>query len=353
MREIIQRYLQGGIGTVVSILRHVVVLTILIMIGGCGSPPNEHVKKSFFRIATSIEITIVQKGNSSLAPLWKSVDSLLIDWERRFSSESSSSEIGRLNGRTDSIVPVSPQLAEIVRTGLRYGDSLNGAFDITVLPLKQLYGLFDNSKAQVVPSPQQIQTALNDIDYHKVHCADSENVIHFRNSNAQLDLGGLTKGFAIAELGRLLDRNGLNNYLVVAGGDVLIRGKRKDNTPWRVGIKHPRKPQSLLASLALNSGAIVTSGDYEHFWIKDGLRYHHIFDTKTGTCCRKNQSVTIWGSDPIEVDILSTGLFCFEGDSIIKYIDERARLECVVVDSSGLVHVSEGWKNKIEWIESP
>jgi thiamine biosynthesis lipoprotein len=91
----------------------------------------------------------------------------------------------------------------------------------------------------------------------------------------------------------------------------------------------------------------VTSGDYERFRIIDGKRYHHIFNSHTGYSCTGNQSVTVYGPDPVSVDILSTGLFCRDALEIIDFINMRSSFECMVIDSTGKILISEGWKDRV------
>jgi thiamine biosynthesis lipoprotein len=114
-----------------------------------------------------------------------------------------------------------------------------------------------------------------------------------------------------------------------------------------VGIQKPRGG-GVLGAVEIDSGSIVTSGDYERFRIVDGVRYHHIFNSKTGYSCPTNQSVTVWGPDPVEADIMTTGLFCRSASEILEFINARSRLECLVVDSSGQIFISNGWKSRVE-----
>jgi thiamine biosynthesis lipoprotein len=133
---------------------------------------------------------------------------------------------------------------------------------------------------------------------------------------------------------------GVKNFLIAAGGDILVSGRKRDGTPWRVGVRHPSNGSELITTLPLERGVLVTSGDYERYRIVDGVRYHHIFNPSTGYSCNQNQSVTIWANDPVQGDILSTGLFCRNAHDIIAYARERDGIECIVVDSAGEIHVS-------------
>jgi len=138
--------------------------------------------------------------------------------------------------------------------------------------------------------------------------------------------------------------------LVVAGGDIVASGKRKNGEDWIIALRHPRNRSKYLATFKLNNQSVVTSGDYERYKIVQGERYHHIFNPKTGYSCGENQSVTILAPDPIVADILSTGLFCLPADSILAYVESRSGLEGLIVNAAGEVYISTSWKSEVKLI---
>lgn len=307
---------------------------------------------------TIVELTLVldepvkrfpfQKVKASKSDMiFNEVDSLLKDFEVRFSQNSPNSEILELNKRSSDTVKVSTELYNMLLLGKAYGDTLNGDFDITLLPLKELWGFGKGEGRKEKPADDEIQAALKKVDYKNLQLGYSNTVI-FKNKNTFVDCGGIAKGVAIEEMGKLLNRLGVNNYLIAAGGDILGIGKRVDKTSWRLGIKHPRGNDKPLAIFSLDSGSVVTSGDYERYVEYDGKKYHHLFDTKTGYSSDNNMSVTIYAKSPAIADILSTGLFSREAKDIISFIESRNGLECVVVDVDGKVYISNGWIEKVK-----
>ncbi len=328
------------------------ILTLCLLLcffgAGCKIKP-ELAKKKYFRMDTITEVTLVVKDKKQIQQCWNSIDSLLKNWEDRFSVEGSLSEVRNLNERKKNIMPVSSQLRDMLRTAINYGDTLDGGFDLTILPIKQLWGLGENStEKQPLPSAQQVQSALEKVDYTKVKIVNDS--VYFSSEETQIDVGGIAKGYVLREIRNLLDRYGVENYLVSAGGDIIANGKRIDGKPWKVGIQHPRN-QGILGSVELDSGSIVTSGDYERCRIIEGKRYHHLFDTRTGYCGQQNQSLTIYGPDPVEADIMSTGLFSRPAEQIIEFVNTRPRFECLVVDSCGKVFKSNGWFTRVTIFE--
>jgi thiamine biosynthesis lipoprotein len=308
-------------------------------------------KRTFFRMDTVVEVTVVAPHGRGPENVWRRTDSLLTDWEERFSQDSRRSELRALNHRTTKTVAVSSALARMIRLGRAYGDTTAGYFDITILPVKEVWGFGEIDTAKRIPTAGELTAALSRVGYRSLSVDDSSQTVSIDRGETVVDVGGIAKGCALREIDLMLRGMGFRNYLVSAGGDIVSRGRRRDGMPWKIGIQHPRDPDRLLASFSLDSGSVVTSGDYERFWIHDGVRYHHIFNPFTGRSCTGNQSVTIWSMDPVEADILSTGLFCRTAADIISFVEARPRLECLVVDSSGNTFVSSGWQGKIRLIE--
>lgn len=317
------------------------------VVTGCGKE-LQRFKQTFFRMDTVTEVTVVLPKGSSVKPLWRSIDSLLLDWEERFSVSGGKSEVRALNRRTARAMPVGRRLAAMIAFALRYGDSLDGGFDLTILPVKEVWGFGEGaSDGMPLPTADRVDSALACVSYKNVRLNAAGDSVFFSSPSARIDVGGIAKGFVLHETAVLLDKLGIADYLVVAGGDVVGKGRRPDGGPWRVGIQHPRIPDGLLGTMPLESGSVVTSGDYERFRIVEGKRYHHIFNSRTGRSCLVNRSVTVQGFDPIEADVLSTGLFCRSAGEIISYINARPRFECVVVDSTGRVFTSKGWRGEM------
>ena len=331
--------------------RHTLLLIIIcisaIIFISCSR--DVHHKRIFFRMNTVSEITVSVPSGFNVKPVWESVDSLLAESEKRFSVTGVNSEIRILNERGDlTALPISRPLGEMLSAGLAYGDTLDGAFDITVLPLKNLWGFGEESgEDEPLPDSVQIIETAKLVDYKKIRVNHAKDSVFFESPLTRIDVGGIAKGYVIRQIYDLLKSKGIENFLVVAGGDIIGSGRKSDGTPWLIGVRHPREHSKLLATVELDSGSIVTSGDYERFRIVDGKRYHHIFDPSTGYSCNQNQSLTIWAPDPLRADVYSTGLFCRSAGEILEFVHARDDLECIIVDSAGEVHISQGWKNSV------
>ncbi len=325
----------------------------LILTVSCTNHSEIIFKHTFYRMDTIIEVVLTSQKSFRQDPVWLSIDSILKDWEERFSISNGKSEIKRINERTSDTVPISNDLGEMIQFALNYGDSLSGSFDFTILPLKEVWGLSEDSPENApVPTKQQIDSACSSVDYRKVSISSTHDTLFFSSPLTKIDIGGVAKAFAMKRVETLLEKCGINSYLVNAGGDIIGRGKKPDGSSWTIGIQNPRESDKVLATFHLDKGSVFTSGDYERFRMINGKRVHHIFNPHTGFSCTGNQSVTIYGSDPVENKFLSTGLFCRSADSIVAFVNKSSEVACLVVDSAGKVYISNRWKGKIKLVES-
>jgi FAD:protein FMN transferase len=329
------------------VTRNIVCFTafLLCIAASCKNTPK-YFKHTFFRMDTFVEITIpLSDINRQTIPatdvLIAHVDSMLTEWEERFSANRVNSEVKKINQRLRDTVAISNDLADMIGIAKAYGDSLNGGFDLTILPLKDLWHLSEDSEDTFTyppPGQLQIDSVLVNVDYRKVSLSVSGDSLYFANRNVKIDVGGVAKGFVLNRIVAYLVEKGFTNYLVNGGGDIIGNGVRADGKPWMIGIQHPRKSDSLLTAFSLERHSVFTSGDYERFRIINGQRVHHLFNPHTGYSATNNQSVSIYGNDPLQNKFLSTGLFSTPADSIIAYVKERPEIACLVVDSSGKIY---------------
>lgn len=331
-------------------------LFLLLLIGlfsSCGF--KEPVKRRFFRMDTVTDIIIYDgkygfQGNH-VNRVIAQIDSLLLDWDNRFSAEKSGSEVFEINNRTSDTVSVSPELYDMVDVAQWYAGKLNGAFDITVLPLKQFWNPGCSDCSEPDPASDSIRPVVDSIvaiiGFEGVTLLD-QNRVAFSHRELKIDLGGIAKGRVIRELRDFLVKRGMTDFLISAGGDILVHGKKPDNSAFRVGVQHPRG-DSLAALFEMSDGAVVTSGDYERYRIAgSGTRVHHLFDSETGYPSMYNSSVTVTGEDPVDVDILSTALFTWQSDSAIAYIESKGGFECMIITQDGKKMYSSGFKNQLK-----
>ncbi len=221
----------------------------------------------------------------------------------------------------------SPAVLDLYQTSLKVHQDSGGCFDITVAPLSRVWGFFN--KSYYVPAPEVIKSTLIHIGMKKIKIENRSLVLL---PEMGLDWGGIAKGYAIDLASQSLIELGISNGFINAGGDLYCWGINPEDELWQIGVKHPRK-DGILGVLELSQLGAATSGDYQRYFERDGVRYHHIFNPKTGYPAQGKQSVTVIGPETVLCDALSTAIFVSqEPEKILeKYPDYGA----VIVGSDG------------------
>ncbi len=221
----------------------------------------------------------------------------------------------------------SPMVIELFNKAKNIYEISNGTFDLTVAPLSRLWGF--RSGQHEVPGKEKIEAILPLIDMRQVSLERHQLVVP---PGVELDWGGIAKGYGIGLAYQSLKDSGISGGFLNAGGDLYCWGLNPEGKPWRIGIKHPRK-SGFLGILFLTDSAAATTGDYQRFFIKDGIRYHHVFDPRNGYPARGKQSVTVIGPDPTLCDALSTALFISKApQEIINHFPDYG---AIIVDETG------------------
>ena len=251
------------------------------------------------------------------------------------------SELSKLNrDAAFKTVTVSAELFQLIETSLAYSKRTEGAFDITFSSLGYLY----NYREGIHPSAEESQRLSASINYKSLVLTPNTQSIRYLDPNTKIDLGGIAKGHAVDQCIRILQALGIKNAFVSAGGDSRVIGRKKDRL-WYIGVKHPREGSKLIVNLPLEDTAISTSGDYERFFVKDGVRYHHIIDPETGRSVKSTQSVTILANSSLEADALSTSVFVLGPSDGMRLINALEGVSAIIVDASGKIRISNDLTN--------
>lgn len=249
-----------------------------------------------------------------------------------------SSELARVNREAaGQPVAISREFFDLLDTSLDYSALTDGAFDITFASIGYQYDYREGIK----PSEQAIADALPLIDYRLITLDPETLRVRFARPGVRIDLGGIAKGYAVDRAIALLRQLGIENALVSAGGDSRLLGDHRGR-PWHIGIQAPREKRSLAGVLPLSETAVSTSGDYERYFERDGVRYHHIISPSTGRSAGELRSVTILGPNATRTDALSTSVFVLGLDKGLALIDRLDDVEAIIIDSQGKMHMSAG-----------
>ena len=335
--------------TVISIVMAMILLVVLVVqqLRDDENPGIAELRRSEFLMSTVVEAVVYvddeEAGQQALTSAYQKAAELEAIMDR----QQTESDVARINAAAGQHrVQVSAETFEVIRRGLEFGVLTDGAFDITVAPLLDLWG-FGTGDTEV-PTEADLAATLQWVDYQKVHISEERLEVFLEDAEMRLDLGGIAKGYIVDQALDVLRQEGMISGSFDAGGDIRVLGEKPDGSPWRIGIRDPRDRANLAAIVELRDQSVVTSGDYERFFIVDGERYHHILDPKTGMPTRGLTSVTIIGDDAITTDTLSTAIFVMGLERGMDLIESLPGTETLIITADGQVHVSSGLSGQVE-----
>ncbi len=299
-----------------------VILAAVILLGGCsklGGKSATLVERTYEGQLDTISVISIY-GNEKLLD---TAETILNDIDTRFSVFDESSEISKYNAAGGK-GEYSADLSALIEEADEIRDDTEGAFNPHILRIANLWKI--GSGSEKVPSAAAIALHLP------------------LPSGANIDLGGIAKGYACKKIAESLTEGGVTSGIINLGGDVFAIGKKADGSLWTVGIKVPLPDDAgHFATVGAQDCAVVTSGIYERYFEKNGKLYHHIFDPKTGFPVENDLlSVTVIGKDPVLCDAYSTACFVMGAEKGAEFIKGKDGYEAVFV--SGDFSADAGFK---------
>lgn len=319
-----------------SVIRSCGLILIILTIIGCKSGTDKLYKESKIVMGTVVEITVANRSEEQARIAIKEA---MVEFHRiddLMSSYKPGSVVSKVN-QTGSAekVPVGEEVFHVLQDSVAISEASDGAFDATIWPVSQLWGFEQGGSITV---PELITDKLALVGYKELLFDDSSYSVGFNIDGMGLDLGAIAKGWAIDRAIEKLTTRGIRSAIIDAGGDLRIIGTRPGKDFWRIGVQHPRDPGTLIFTFDLKDTAIVTSGDYERFFMADGVRYHHILDPATGQPARGSQSVTVLAPTAAEADACATAAFVLGPSQGVAFLRTRPGVRGVIVGADGSLH---------------
>lgn len=334
-----------------SLMSGILIVIMALGISGCSPAaffaPKPY-KETQFLMDTIIEITAY--GSNSEAAVKAAFDEFkrIQTLSDRYDPDSQVSQINRMAGI--SPVKVSPDLLKMINDSIEVSRKTEGAFDVSVGSLTELWSI--GHKGDFVPTQEEINKVLPLVDYRLIQTDASSGTVFLPKAGMQLDLGGVAKDYALNKAVEILKAQGIQSALVNAGGDIQVIGTKPDGAPWRIGVQDPRNSEGVAAKVQLSQWNVLqTSGDYQRYFIKDGIRYAHILDPKTGRQPSEIASVTLVYRDK---DVYNTGDIASSGFVVLGLEKGMAALkqfpgvEAIFVTTDGKIVVTPGLKDQVE-----
>ena len=303
-------------------------------------------KKIIHLMGTKISIYV--KGNDAEG-LVKKAEDMLIHYNEVFSANSDNSQLALLK-KTAAIDPqkVDDELYELIKIGKKHSLCEDTYLNIAIGPLIKLWRI--GFKEAQVPSKEAIENVLELLKPENIQLDDDEKTVRFLKNGMEIDLGAIAKGYFADKVMALFKAHGAVSAMVDLGGNVLVYGESpSEGGDWKVGIQNPFLPRGNAAALVtIRNQSVVTSGIYERVLEREGSKYHHIFNSKTGHPLESNiASLTMIADSSLDCDIYTTKLFGLDAASIIRSVNKMNDMSAVVITLDGALAYTNNLKGKI------
>jgi thiamine biosynthesis lipoprotein len=324
-------------------------LLALSFLSACSSSTERIFKETRNSMYTVVSITVVSHTENQAK---KAINASFAELDRvaiLLNFYSDTSEISLIN-RQAGVNParVSKDTLDIIEKAIYVSEETEGAFDVTVGPLVKLWDL----KNEVIPEKMEVEAKKQIVGYKNIVVDRAASTVFLKVKGAQIDLGGIIKGYAVDKVVEVLHQNGISSGVIAVGGEVRSLGKKPDGEPWNVGVQNPRQKgpdDQVIATIELSDKALSTSGDYIRFFERDGVRYHHLLDPKTGYPSRQCGSTTIVADNNTTTDGFSK-IFILGPEKGLAAA-KKLGFDVLYIDCNGGIIMSDGIKNKIKIIK--
>jgi len=299
---------------------------------------------------TFVQVSIYDQNRSKeeLSQIVEQVFQRIRQIEDITNNYNDSSFISLINREASSReITLDSVMYDLILESDRINELSNGAFDITIETVKQLWNFSQENPR--IPGDALLKAQLQWVGAS--HLKLDNRTLRFDSPEVKIDLGAIAKGYAVDQAIQVLQKCGITDAMVNGGGDLrtistdLTRGKR------RVWIKHPRNPEALYGYFRMDEGSVATSGDYERYFDYESVRYHHIIDPKTGYPARGCVSVTIQAQNATQADGLATAVFVLGPKAGLEFIEQLPGVEGIILfEEEGKINwkASTGLKKKFK-----
>lgn len=322
----------------------------VILMAGCAwaadSPASPAiVKRSQLLMGTLVQITAVGPSDEIAGRAASVGFAEIRRLEGLLSTWIPTSELSQVNDAAGlKSVMVSPETLTVLRWSLEIARLTDGAFNIAIGPAVDAWSVTDDPR---IPNESELDHLKPLLDLRHIVLNEEARTVFLTEPGMRIDVGGIGKGYAADRAVAVMEAAGATAGVVALSGDIKTFGRMPDGRPFVFGIRHPRLDGALLARLDLRDEAISTAGDYERFFERDGVNYHHILDPHTLWPARACQSVTVVAREGVVADGLDTGIFVLGPERGMELVERLPDVEAVIVDRDGKLWISSGLQGRV------
>ncbi len=327
-----------------KILLALLILSIALLVSGCADTPHiERIERTRVAMNTDVTITVMHPDVSEAESAIDCAFAEIYGIEHLMSHTAEdiaadASEVARLN-ENGFLVNTSPELCYIIDKSCEYSELSNGSFDITILPVINLWTT--RIRAGSPPTSDEINETLKLVNYKNISIEN--NSVYFSHQSMRITLGGVAKGYAVDRAIEVLREHNICHALVNAGGDIRTMGFKREDDPWRVALRNPSNKTEYITIMNLEDRSVATSGNYERYFSEEA-RASHIIDPKTGYAARELMSVTIIARNATDADALATAVFVLGENEGMELIERLDGVEGLIITRDRRILRSSGFE---------
>lgn len=314
----------------------------LTILSGCSkdNKVTEPLSKTELLMGTVVTVTLYDSNDEGILD---KVFTKVKELESTLSINENGTLVDKIN-ESAGIEPVKVDYDTytVIKKGLEYAKLSNGLFDISVGPIVKLWNI--GLPEAKVPTQEEIDSRIPLVGYSDVELNDEENSVFLKRQGMMIDLGGVAKGYTADVISDILTEEGIKSAIIDLGGNIFAHGLKVDGSTWRIGIQNPFSDRGdIIGTITVKNKSIVTSGIYERYIEKDGIKYHHILSPKTGYPYENEiAGITIISDKSSDGDALSTSVFAMGVEEGMKFINTQEGIDAIFVTKDNKIYITDG-----------
>jgi thiamine biosynthesis lipoprotein len=337
--------------TLVSLLSILSMVLVAAAVRAQALAPPRVVARSYHVMGTELTLSAYTADESAALRAFamaydeiRRLEMLMTDWPWPGQPPSDVLRVNAAAGH--EAIKVADETFEVIAFSLEMSRRSEGAFDISYAAMRGLWK-FDEDMEKKIPPAGEIARRRRLISWRDVIIDRAAKTVKLRREGMRIGLGGIAKGYAVDRASAILRAQGLSNFMVQAGGDLYVSG-RKGAANWMVGVRDPRgEPRDVIAKMAIEDHAFSTAGDYERSFILNGKRYHHIIDPKTGYPATASREVTIFAPNAFLADAIDDAVFILGPKKGLALCAQFPDTGALIVDAHNQVWMSPALQGKL------
>ncbi|MDU7243189.1 FAD:protein FMN transferase [Clostridium sp.] len=314
----------------------------LTILSGCSkdNKVTEPLSKTELLMGTVVTVTLYDSNDEGILD---KVFTKVKELESTLSINENGTLVDKIN-ESAGIEPVKVDYDTytVIKKGLEYAKLSNGLFDISVGPIVKLWNI--GLPEAKVPTQEEIDSRIPLVGYSDVELNDEENTVFLKRQGMMIDLGGVAKGYTADVISDILTEEGVKSAIIDLGGNIFAHGSKVDGSTWRIGIQNPFSDRGdIIGTITVKNKSIVTSGIYERYIEKDGIKYHHILSPKTGYPYENEiAGITIISDKSSDGDALSTSVFAMGVEEGMKFVNTQEGIDAIFVTKDNKIYITDG-----------